>query len=82
MQELRFWVRGARAIASNPSDAAELSFDATGRLSVLKQMGWTVNYERYADASDGALPIKLRAFKDDAQVKVIVQSWDQDAATK
>lgn len=76
MQQLRFWVRGASAISSDLTEAAELSFDATGRLSVLKQNGWTVNYERYADASDTALPIKLRAFKDDAQVKVIVQSWD------
>ncbi len=73
MQELRFWVRGARAISAN---SAELSFDATGRLSVLKQNGWTVNYERYSDTSDSALPVKLRAFKDDAQVKVIVQSWE------
>ena len=76
MQELRFWVRGARAESTDSSDAPELSFDASGRLSTLKQNGWTVSYERYSDASDSALPIKLRAFKDDAQVKVIVQSWD------
>ena len=81
MQELRFWVRGARAESNDatlnlPNDAPELSFDASGRLNVLKQNGWTVNYERYSDASDGALPIKLRAFKGDAQVKVIVQSWE------
>ncbi len=75
MQELRFWVRGARAIAVNGADA-KLSFDATGRLSVLKQNGWTVNYERFADATNNALPIKLRAYKNDAQVKVIVQSWE------
>lgn len=81
MQELRFWVRGARAQPGEDdknasASAADLSFDATGRLNVLKQNGWTVNYERYSDASDGALPIKLRAFKDDAQVKVVVQSWE------
>ena len=76
MQELRYWVRGARAESATPQ-AAQLSFDATGRLNVLKQNGWTVNYERYSDASDGALPIKLRAFKGEAQVKVIVQSWDK-----
>ena len=81
MQELRFWVRGARAEASNMTSndithAPELSFDATGRLKLLKQNGWTVHYERYGDASNSALPIKLRAFKDDAQVKVIVQSWE------
>ena len=76
MQELRFWVRGARAESVNDQEA-HLSFDATGRLSVLKQNGWTVNYERYSDASDGALPIKLRAFKGEAQVRVIVQSWDK-----
>ena len=75
MQELRYWVRGARAESVN-AEAAQLSFDATGRLSVLKQNGWTVNYERYSDASDGALPTKLRAFKGEAQVRVIVQSWD------
>ena len=84
MYELRFWVRGARAIATEPTseldqtdeNAPQLSFDATGRLSMLKQNGWTVHYERYQDASDTALPIKLRAFKADAQVKVIVQSWE------
>ena len=76
MQELRYWVRGARAESANAQEA-QLSFDATGRLSVLKQNGWTVNYERYSDASDGALPSKLRAFKGEAQVKVIVQSWDK-----
>ncbi len=76
MQELRFWVRGARAESTDSSDAPELSFDASGRLSTLKQNGWTVSYERYSDASNSALPVKLRAFKDDAQVKVIVQSWD------
>ena len=76
MQELRFWVRGARAESTDSSDAPELSFDASGRLSTLKQNGWTISYERYGDASNSALPVKLRAFKDDAQVKVIVQSWD------
>ena len=75
MQELRFWVRGARAITANGADA-QLNFDATGRLSVLKQNGWTVNYERFTDATDDALPVKLRANKDDAQVRVIVQSWE------
>lgn len=84
MYELRYWVRGARAMKTgvsselNPSDesAPQLSFDATGRLSMLRQNGWTVHYERYQDASDTALPIKLRAFKADAQVKVVVQSWE------
>ena len=76
MQELRFWVRGATAVSNNSTKTPEITFDASGRLSVLKQNGWTVNYERYSDASDSALPVKLRAFKGDAQVKVIVQSWD------
>lgn len=76
MQELRFWVRGASAVSNNGAQSPELSFDASGRLNVLKQNGWTVNYERYSDASDSALPVKLRASKDDAQVKVIVQSWE------
>jgi outer membrane lipoprotein LolB len=75
MQELGYWVRGARA-GSAPKDAAVLSFDASGRLSALKQNGWTVIYERYSDASNGALPIKLQAVKGEAQVKVIVQRWD------
>ena len=76
MQELRFLVRGARAESNDSTNSPELSFDATGRLNTLKQNGWTVNFERYSDASNSALPVKLRAFNDDAQVKVIVQSWE------
>ncbi len=76
MQELAYWVRGARARSALKNAQAELTFDASGRLSALTQNGWTVIYERYSDASDGALPIKLRATQGDAQVKVIVQSWD------
>ena len=75
MAELGFWVRGARAPQAE-SGPAQLTFDATGALRTLKQNGWTVSYERYANNANGdARPSKLKAIKLDAQVKVIVQSW-------
>jgi outer membrane lipoprotein LolB len=76
MVELRHWVRGARAPISVSGDAT-VQYSANGDLKQLVQNGWTVDFERFDDIDGTRLPIKLKAYQNQAQVKVLIKSWDQ-----
>lgn len=64
------WVRGSRA--PGPSD---LSFDAFGLPSTIRQEGWAVDYRAWSDRTP-ALPMKVFVRKADASVKLVVEHWE------
>ncbi|AWV08040.1 LolB [Lysobacter maris] len=72
------WARGLRAAAGGPSDAA---YGPDGRLAVLQQDGWRIEYS-WPEAGDGAgLPRRIDARRDgadgrQARVKLVVDQWD------
>lgn len=72
------WVRGARAPGLGP---AELRYDAAGRLRLLEQGGWRIEYEWPGDDAAAAatggvlLPSRLDARQGEARVKLVVDEW-------
>jgi len=68
---LAWWVRGLTA----PGRISRQSFDDDGRLTLLSQHGWKVEYQRYEEFSGIALPTKLEARKGKRQVKLVMRNW-------
>lgn len=83
---LAAWVRGGRAdrapagaapAGAAPADAmAALEFSADGRLSRLRQDGWTLDYADWRPQPAGIeLPMRVTATRDDARVRLVVDVW-------
>jgi len=77
---LSAWVRGAAA----PGLAeGAMAFDTQGRLSELRQGGWTIDYSDWQPqpALGIGLPHHLNANQGDAKVRLVIDAWQEGAAT-
>ena len=77
---LSAWVRGAAA----PGLAeGAMAFDTQGRLSKLRQGGWTIDYSDWQPqpALGIRLPHHLNANQGDAKVRLVIDAWQEGAAT-
>jgi outer membrane lipoprotein LolB len=68
---LRYWVKGL----PDPSQPSVLAGDAEGRLTLLEQDGWTIEYPDYTHVAGLDLPVRIRARQDALKVQVIVGQW-------
>ena len=68
---LQLWIIG------RPDPALEKQFelDDAGRLLRLRQLGWDVEYKRYARAGNFDLPEKIFAHNERAQFRLFVDEW-------
>ena len=55
------------------------TWDAQGRLLTLKQDGWDISYENYADNNGVALPNKVVLKSEPLNLKLIVENWSEIA---
>ncbi len=69
---LRAWALGLPA----PGAVEHLSFDAQGRLLLLRQQGWTVRYESYQAVGGLDLPRKLEAQSDATRLRLVIDRWN------
>lgn len=67
---LAAWARGARA-----SGPATVEFTPAGWPALIAQQGWQVEYREW-DAGDPARPRRVFAKKDEATVRLVVESWE------
>ena len=65
---LQRWVLGM----PDPGTPSQAERAADGKLSVLHQDGWEVQYQRYA----GALPSRLHLSREGLQVRLLIDEWD------
>jgi outer membrane lipoprotein LolB len=73
LQGLAWWVVGA----VRPGGSYRTEPDGEGRLAVLHQDGWRIEFSRYARVGDHALPGKLVARRaDDLEIRLVVDRWD------
>jgi len=74
---LSSWLRGMAAAGP----AATLRFGNDGRLARVEQGGWTIDYAGWQpQAGFGVdLPQRLTATRDDAKVRLVIDSWQQEA---
>jgi len=73
LKGLAWWVVGN----PRPGVPYQAEADADGRLAVLKQDGWRIEFSRYAQTGDHFLPGKLVARRvDDLEIRLVVDKWD------
>jgi outer membrane lipoprotein LolB len=73
---LRYWVLGIPGPARAGQRQGRYKLDERGRLAILKQAGWSVDYEAYQDLDPVALPETISVTGHDFRVKLIVDVWD------
>jgi outer membrane lipoprotein LolB len=61
------WVRGR---PSDP-DAAKAEYDQEGRLRVLQERGWKIEYQEY----QGKLPSRMRLTYPDIELRLAISEW-------
>ncbi|KTC66449.1 outer membrane lipoprotein LolB (plasmid) [Legionella adelaidensis] len=71
VNNLYYWVRGLPA----PGPVQASKYDEFNHLSMLKQSGYTVNYERYTSTQKGDLPSKIRLTGNGVTIKLVVKNW-------
>lgn len=52
-----------------------MSTDELGRLKALKQDGWDISYENYAESYGVALPNKILLKSEQVNLKIIIEKW-------
>jgi len=73
LKGLAWWVIGS----VRPDAPYQAEPDGEGRLAVLYQDGWRIEFSRYAQAGGRFLPGKLVARRaDDLEIRLVVDSWD------
>jgi outer membrane lipoprotein LolB len=76
---LSSWIRGARADEARHG-AATLAYGSDGRLARLEQAGWVIDYGAWQTVAGAQLPVRLNARRDEASVRLIVDTWGTAAA--
>ena len=71
MDYLPWWLRGLPA-PQLPADRSELD---GGRLALLEQAGWTVEYAEYQWVEELQLPRTIRFRREGVEGKILLKSW-------
>ncbi|WP_417518505.1 lipoprotein insertase outer membrane protein LolB [Marinobacter sp.] len=73
LESMTWWIRGLPA----PDGDFRLLFDDRGELTMIRQAGWEIRYDRWHALQDSipALPARITALKEDKRVRVVVSSW-------
>ena len=67
---LVYWVRGLPA-----PGVRVVQRDQQGRLKVLKQQGWQINYLSYQNVKGIDLPKLMRLRRSSLQIKIVIKQW-------
>jgi outer membrane lipoprotein LolB len=68
---IRYWLLGL----ADPAASAVEQPDAWGRLLELRQSGWVVRYEDYAQNAATWLPHKLVIEREELRLRVVIDKW-------
>ena len=68
---LRYWIVGLPA----PGGYEQLIWDERDRIALLKQSGWTLNFEQYRLVEQWELPRLLVLERGDLRVKLVIDEW-------
>lgn len=69
---LVYWVRG---LPDPHLPGTVMSGDDQGRLARLEQGGWVIEFSRYESHLGRELPTRIKAVRDDLQVKLAIGRW-------
>lgn len=69
---LRYWVTAR----PQPDAVSGQELDVNGRLSVLRQQGWTIRYSRYTAPGADALPLRMSLQREGVEVRLAIDEWE------
>lgn len=69
---ISFWLRGVAA----PDTAADETFDEAGRLTLIRQQDWEVNYDRYGTFDGLLLPARMTIRGKGVRLRLVITRWD------
>jgi outer membrane lipoprotein LolB len=72
VNSLYYWVRGLPA----PGSVQTTKYDEFNHLKMLKQNGYTINYETYTATSKGDLPCKMLLVGNGVTIKFVIKNWN------
>jgi outer membrane lipoprotein LolB len=72
VEALAWWVRGLAA----PGKLQQRVLDEEGRLSLLQQGGWHIEFGRYGMTDGEAMPARMIARQQDRSVKLAIRKWE------
>lgn len=72
VEALSWWVRGLAA----PGKLQQRILDEQGRLSLLQQGGWHIEFGRYGMTDGEAMPARMIARQQDRSVKLAIRKWE------
>lgn len=70
---LRYWVMALPAVGSK----SEIERDEKGRVKVLRQDGWEMNYSRYATTAADSLPLRFVLRREQLEMMVLIDEWEK-----
>lgn len=65
----------ARWALGRTSSSGAAMVDAAGRLAGLSEQGWIIEYLRYESDAAEALPVLLRAQREDVELRLMIDLW-------
>lgn len=71
VSSVRYWLLGL----ADPAAPAETQMDARGRLHELRQSGWVVRYEDYAEGAATWLPRKMVIEREKVRLRLVIDTW-------
>ncbi len=72
VNNLTDWALGRPA----KSKIEDMQWDERGRLLMLKQDGWEINYQEYREEEGISLPVKLTLRNPKLYLKMVIEDWD------
>ncbi|HSW12914.1 MAG TPA: lipoprotein insertase outer membrane protein LolB [Solimonas sp.] len=69
---LRYWALGL----PSPQSPASIELDPEGKIAVLEQDGWRLEYDEYQPAGPLSLPRRLQLANAEVTIKLIADRWD------
>lgn len=73
LKGLQHWVLGLAA----PDSAAKTETDEAQHVARIYQDNWVISYARYRPVQGTELPSRIVMKRDDIEVRLVVDSWDQ-----
>jgi outer membrane lipoprotein LolB len=71
VSNLLWWIRGLPA----PDSRSRVTLDSDSRLALLEQAGWRIEYLRYAQQGDYALPERLKLYGQELEITLVLKDW-------
>jgi outer membrane lipoprotein LolB len=73
VDSLKYWIRGIVRPGGSPTIT---EIDEYGRLSIINEGDWSVNFQRYNLTMETALPSRIELSRPGTQISVIINRWN------